>query len=63
LGTVFEEFRVAFYGEGDLDGGLGVWGGNVEGGVVEVGDDLVDAVFRWATVYISLVVSSCEVAE
>jgi len=41
-GAVFDEFRVAFYGEGDEEVGFGGWGGDVEGDVVEVGDDLVD---------------------
>ena len=42
LGAVFEEFGEAFDGDGDEDAGFGFGGGDVEGDVVEVGDDLVD---------------------
>jgi hypothetical protein len=42
LRAVLDEFVEAFYVDADLDLGFRVWGGDVEGYVVEVGDDLVD---------------------
>ena len=42
FGAVLEEFGVAFYADGDEDLRFGGGGGDVEGDVVEVGDDLVD---------------------
>ena len=55
LCTVFDEFGVAFYCEGDEYLGFGGWGRDVEGYVVEVGHNLVDgggccAGGRWSAV-------------
>jgi hypothetical protein len=42
VGAVLDQLFVAFYAGGDEDAGLGFGGADVEGDVVEVGDDLVD---------------------
>lgn len=48
LGAVLDQLAVAFYAGGDQDAGLGFGGADVEGDVVEVGDDLVDGGGRGA---------------
>ena len=42
FGAVLDQLAVAFYAGRDEDAGLGFGGADVEGDVVEVGDDLVD---------------------
>lgn len=42
FGAVLDQLAVAFYAGGDEDAGLGFGSADVEGDVVEVGDDLVD---------------------
>jgi hypothetical protein len=42
VGAVLDQLFVAFYAGGDEDAGLSFGGADVEGDVVEVGDDLVD---------------------
>lgn len=42
LGAVLDKLREALDGDGDEDLGFGVWCGDVESDIVEVGDDLVD---------------------
>ena len=42
LGAVLDQFAVAFYAGGDEDACLGLGCADVEGDIVEVGDNLVD---------------------
>lgn len=42
FGAVLQQFAVAFYSYGDENLGFGFWRRDVEGDVVEVGDDLID---------------------
>ena len=44
--AIFDEFTEAFDGEGDEDLGLGDADGEMEGNIIEIGDDLVDRNWR-----------------